>query len=73
MPDVPGASNPVAAAVRDAVQRLPGELAGQGMGSPLDVVTAAQELSAAVINHRDASGRGRLVTARIRGERQYDH
>jgi hypothetical protein len=55
MPDVPGASNPVAAAVRDAVQRLPGELAGQGTGSPLDVLTAAQELSAAAITARQAA------------------
>src|SRR5580658_8240146 len=47
MPDVRGASDPVAAAVRDAAQRLMGELADQGTGSPLDVVTAARELSAA--------------------------
>ena len=46
-PDVLGASDPVAAAVWDAAQRLMGELADQETGSPLDVVTAARELSAA--------------------------
>ena len=55
MPDVPGASNPVAEAVRDAAQRLLGELAGQGTGSPLDVVTAAQELSAAAATAMQAA------------------
>ncbi len=47
MADVPPGSDPVASAVRDAAQRLLGELAGQGAGSPLDVVAAARELSAA--------------------------
>jgi hypothetical protein len=47
MPDVLGAPDPVAAAVRNAAQRLLGELAGQGTDSPLDVVAAARELSAA--------------------------
>jgi hypothetical protein len=47
VPDGVGASDPVATAVRDAAQRLLGELAGQRTGSPLDVVTAARELSAA--------------------------
>jgi hypothetical protein len=40
-------SDPLAVAVRDAAQRLLGELAGQRTGSPLDVVAAARELSAA--------------------------
>jgi hypothetical protein len=41
------ASDPVAAAIQVAAQRLLGELSEQGTGSPLDVVTAARELSAA--------------------------
>lgn len=47
MPDVPGASDPVAAAVQSAAQRLLGELADQGTGSLLVVVAAARELSIA--------------------------
>src|SRR6266700_755484 len=45
--DAPEPSDPLAVDVRDAAQRLLGELAGQGTGSPLDVVAAARELSAA--------------------------
>jgi hypothetical protein len=45
--EVPEPSDPLAGAVRGAAQRLLGELAGQGAGSPLDVVAAARELSAA--------------------------
>lgn len=47
MPDALTASDPVAAAVSEAAQRLLSELAGQGTGSPLDMVAAARELSAA--------------------------
>ena len=47
MPDVPEASDPVAEAVRDAARRLLEELARQETGSPLDMVAAARELSAA--------------------------
>jgi len=45
--DLPDPADPVAAKVRDAVHRLMQELAGPGAGSPLDVVAAARELSAA--------------------------
>jgi hypothetical protein len=55
MPDALGASDPVAAAVRDAARRLLGELAGQGAGSPLDVVAAARELSAAAATAMQAA------------------
>ncbi len=41
------ASDPVAAAVQVSAQRLLGELADQGTDSPLDVVKAARQLSAA--------------------------
>jgi hypothetical protein len=62
MPDAPGASDPVAVAVRDAAQRLLGELADQGTGSPLDVVTAARELSAAAAAAMQAAvDRARMV------------
>jgi hypothetical protein len=47
MADVAPGSDPVASTVRDAAHRLLGELAGPGTGSPLDVVAAARELSAA--------------------------
>ena len=47
MVDAPGPSDSLAVAVREAAQRLLGELSGQGNGSPLDVVTAARELSTA--------------------------
>jgi len=62
MPDAPGASDPVAVAVRDAARRLLGELADQGTGSPLDVVTAARELSAAAAAAMQAAvDRARVV------------
>jgi hypothetical protein len=47
MVEAPDSPDPLAVAVRDAAQRLLGELAGQGDGSPLNVVAAARELSAA--------------------------
>jgi len=55
MLDEPGASDPVAAAVIQAAQRLIGELGDQGTGSPLDVVTAARELSAAAATAMQAA------------------
>jgi hypothetical protein len=53
--DAPGPSDPLAVAVRDAAQRLLGELAGQGTGSPLDVVSAARELSTAATSAMQAA------------------
>ena len=62
MLDEPGASDPVAAAVIQAAQRLIGELGDQGTGSPLDVVTAARELSAAAAAAMQAAvDRARVV------------
>src|ERR1700761_361918 len=55
MPDVPTASDPAAAAVREAAQRLLGELAEPGAGSPLDTVAAARELSAAAAGAMQAA------------------
>jgi hypothetical protein len=47
MADAPTAPDPVARAIRDAAQRLLSELAEQETSSPLEVVAAAKELSAA--------------------------
>jgi hypothetical protein len=61
MPDVPTASDPAAAAVRETAQRLLRELAEPGAGSPLDTVAAARELSAA------AAGAMQAAVDRARG------
>jgi hypothetical protein len=55
MPDVPEASDPAAEAVRDAARRLLDELARQETGSPLDMVAAARELSAAAASALQAA------------------
>ena len=53
--DVPETADPVASKIRDAALRLIGALTGPDTGSPLDVVAAARELSAAAAGAMQAA------------------